>query len=373
MVISTFRPWLALGILLSVPLPADELPPQEQSNGSVSAESLTPAVDEVLNTAAADVAPEAAAQQSAVTPNAAALEMELEESVNAAIDAAIEKASAAAGKALTPAEKSAGFAAIWDGEKRFAYCECEKMQLGEKASRLFSTVSQTFFNESNTLARSAKQPEQTVSSSQEKKPKASAKKMQPVLSNMMSAKVQVEAAPEDDIVVPAPKKAAAPRPKKMTVAEIAAANPAPKPELNTGRRELVPMPKVQSPQQAVITQPAAPSIEEPAVSEARPWPEQGFASVTAGEGDDASMPSANAAANAKSAAMASRPAISSGEDSPMPQAADDFKAYSAPEENQNIAANVAPSSAPDCDTSGSKMSRGRLAWMECYYRIAGAD
>lgn len=327
--------------------------------------------------------------------------------------------SAALGAALTATVSSnpvavlvGGFAGVWAGEQKLSYNDNQSMELGDGASNLFRTVSKTFFRGGRALVDGSKRladktgkninklryanapmpmkgQEAKIKLDVESKPVANQstsnapkqmaatpipaptetepKAMEPVVKEvqppvMTAAKKSKPVAKEaptmkaKKVAIKAPDKTkalkAATVEKKPSVVARVEERSVEKPKLVTkskaetvlraNTKKLQSMPKLT--ESEVIPQPDL-MLPELMQEDPRPWPEQAFVQKVEEQPEYRALTPPMGSPKASS-----------------------FQAYTPPAESEQKAA-VNVQQAVDCDTGGGKVSRGRLAWMECYYRM----
>lgn len=322
--------------------------------------------------------------------------------------------SAALGAALTATVSSnpaavlvGGLAGIWASEQSISYKDSKSIPLGDGASSLFRTVSKTFFRGGRALVDGSKKladktgrninklryanapmplkgQEPKIKLDLEAKPavekkanntqkkiaaapipaatKTKPKTMKPVVKKVQppviiaakkpkSVAKEASAKTAEKVVKKNPVRSKAKKAstveKKPPVVAQAKKKPIEKAKLVTKRKEdtilrantkkLQPMPKLTAAE--VIPQP------EQMPEEPRPWPERAF------ELEKEEPPVHRVLKAQMKTAKASS-----------------FQAYTpSAESEQKVAVNAQQT--VDCDGAGGKVSRGRLAWMECYYRM----
>lgn len=336
--------------------------------------------------------------------------------------------SAAVGAALTATLTSnpaavlvGGLAGIWVGEKEIAYCGCNKMQLGEQTSGLFRRVSRSLFkggrklgSKTKELAKKAGKAINRFATAGDPMPLTTA--VRPMMLDAdTEAPFQLRLNPEDQLTKPNPelKKAepvivqkivkpvlpvvmqqpvkkkerkkkpvvvATKKPKKKSV-KVKAKKKVKSLTNNTGTKlaKKKPMPKAIKKKPKVVPVAVAQATDRqvfniddlpkkilprannknlqdmpkvdaltPVVEPMQPWPEPQLAAVVKRE------PLTTRIKGFEKPRRAIKPYVPNPNNLP------------AQKSNRKV------STAPDCDTNGDKISRGRLAWMECYYRM-GVD
>lgn len=313
--------------------------------------------------------------------------------------------SAALGAALTATVSSnpaavlvGGLAGIWAGDQRFSYCGCESMELGEKASSLFRTVSKTFFKGGRAIVDGSKKLVDKTGKNINKLRYANA----PLPLKGQEPKIKEEVTDK-----PVVKKSETSPPKKMAAAP-ASVMPKPKtmkpaekkilPPVITGTKKPMPLAKetpVKKEKQVAKKEPVKQKTQKPAaVAQVKKKPVEKPKLVTMKKEDTVLRANTKKLKPMPKLVVAEtlpEPELSQEEAKPWPeqdfqQPKDEptvhrvlkaqmessepssFQAYTPPADvEQKMAANV--QQAVDCDGAGGKVSRGRLAWMECYYRM----
>ena len=252
---------------------------------------------------------------------------------------------------------SDGLTGIWSAESQYAYCDCEKMKLGDRAARLFSTVSKTFFNTyKKTPITKKKKPAAKKSSTASKKPSAPAiKKAIPVVTKPAAAN-----APEPDKLKTTKKKepSSSLSRKKAVVEKTVIAKP--EEAVNTVLiqddkksipKKLHAMPKVNT---------ATPMTETQVGSDTTlPWPKN------KNKNKNKNKKTTDGTPEEKNSVL-----VNTTKTPAPPTSEMEFKAYTAPSSDNTTKPAATTTSALDCDGEGDRLARGRLAWMECYYRMA---
>lgn len=319
--------------------------------------------------------------------------------------------SAALGAALTATVSSnpavvlvGGLAGIWASEQKVSYKDSESMPLGDGASSLFRTVSKTFFRGGRALVDGSKKLADKTGKNINKLRYANApmpmKGQEPLIEMDVRSKPVVNQATSNT-----PKQMAATPDPAPTESELKVMEPVVKevqPPVMTAAKKSKPVVKEASAKKVKTkasdktkTQKVTTAEKEPAVvAQVKKIPVEKQKIVTKSRADTVlrantkklqSMPRlAEAKAISQPELMRKDPRpwpeqafVPEVEEQPVYRAltpkmnspkASSFQAYTPPvESKQKVAVNV--QQVVDCDGAGGKVSRGRLAWMECYYRM----
>lgn len=323
--------------------------------------------------------------------------------------------SAALGAAITATVSSnpavvlvGGLAGIWASEQSISYNDRKSMPLGDGASSLFRTVSKTFFRGGRALVDGSKKLADKTGKNINKLRYANAP--MPLKGQEEKIKPEVKAGP-------AVEKATSSIPKQLAAAPVPVPPTKPKPKAMEPavKKALPPVMIAAKKTKSVAKEIPAKTAQKmakksPVKSKAKKAPIADKKSVVVAQVKKKPIKKAKLETKSKedtilranTKKLQSMPKLTVAEIIPQaelmqeelrpwpeqalerekeeplvhrvlkvqmePAKASSFQAYTPPAESeQKVAVNV--QQAVDCDGAGSKVSRGRLAWMECYYRM----